>query len=771
MRKCLLKSSEYREFIGRIFLRERNDLKQKCHSALRDNWLIIANLIILLLMAIFHAMEAGHYVNFIPINGTFQDYNPIRRFLNGQIPYKDFQDYLGLGHLYLGTIFTKLLGGDYRASLIAFRLIAFLSTGLIFYVISRITLKKSRIALSFTNLLLAVLLIQPTFFTSLAGDKNVQSALDYAMTTGNSARMLRGAILPMSVYLILRLGIIADDFIKSKNFQIKNEYIYSILAGCLAGFCFPWSNDYGISSWLCVLLMTFYISFARNRRICKAAVHFIIALGTSLVFCFIIVEIATLGHFTNWCSATFGTGGYQTWYYISSKSYYITEVDFSYIELIQAFLGVFYLGKVWIDHGSRNGILRYSLLAYMNLTSFCAVNEYKLLSGAYSREVALVILFGTIAAEVALFVGKASSKEKVIPVLSTASFVVAIAWIFSAFQTEFNFWALSEREGVYVEKMGGYMTSLGEDILATADFLGEKKTFATYASGQEVVSGCFQPSGTDYLIHVLGDKQRDNYLESFENDDFDYAVTINETYSGWEFWLQRSNWFFYQSLFNNWHPIYANTYEIYWERNDSDENSVYTGDISVRVEGEKDSRSIKIIVEADESVCGMADVYIDYNSDKDDGKTAWIVINTMVDEVNTGVIICDSASFEHTYLRSSSQEYIPVTVVNGYGEVTLTAKPEKSMVLTVNEVSCSRIFTVQYDYLYIDEVIETEDSYILHVNESNRARIIMSRMSRIRLNDKLVDVSVLGDGYISILKRDIALNEDFLECGNVFYVE
>lgn len=49
----------------------------------------------------------------------------------------------------------------------------------------------------------------------------------------------------------------------------------------------------------------------------------------------------------------------------------------------------------------------------------------------------------------------------------------------------------------------------------TDTFLDGEEFFATYASAQEVVSDTFQPSGTDYIIHVLGDEQRYDYIEAF----------------------------------------------------------------------------------------------------------------------------------------------------------------------------------------------------------------------------------------------------------------
>jgi len=58
-------------------------------------------------------------LDFYPLNGDFQNFNPIRRWLAGEAPGRDFNAYLGLGPTGLMTLATALLGGDYRASLAA----------------------------------------------------------------------------------------------------------------------------------------------------------------------------------------------------------------------------------------------------------------------------------------------------------------------------------------------------------------------------------------------------------------------------------------------------------------------------------------------------------------------------------------------------------------------------------------------------------------------------------------------------------------------------
>ena len=115
---------------------------QKLILFLRNHWIIIVEVILMLCVCILHALKAGHYADFYPINGTFQNFNPVRRLLNGQIPYRDFADYLGMGHLYVGSLATVLFGGDYQRSLIAFSFLTFFGLAITSVVVGNAVFKK-----------------------------------------------------------------------------------------------------------------------------------------------------------------------------------------------------------------------------------------------------------------------------------------------------------------------------------------------------------------------------------------------------------------------------------------------------------------------------------------------------------------------------------------------------------------------------------------------------------------------------------------------------
>ena len=73
---------------------------------------------ILILVFIGVAAGAGRIwlSDFTAVNGDFQTYNVLRRFLDGQVPYRDFTNYLGMGVLWLNTPFL-LLHNTFTASL------------------------------------------------------------------------------------------------------------------------------------------------------------------------------------------------------------------------------------------------------------------------------------------------------------------------------------------------------------------------------------------------------------------------------------------------------------------------------------------------------------------------------------------------------------------------------------------------------------------------------------------------------------------------------
>ncbi len=660
----------------------------------RGQLFLFIEIVLMFAICVVHAYEAGQYADFFPINGTFQNFNPVRRLLHGQVPYRDFVDYLGMGHLYAGALMTVIFGGDYRASLVAFSFLALFSLAALSIMIGKAIFRDWKTVVGITDFVLILLLTQPRFFVNALGmTEDIINALNASLNTGNSARMMRGMIMPIctGIFAVFSSGYKC----RSRSGHLKVGRL-AVLAGvgCMAAFAFIWSNDYGISCWVCISIMVFWISFSRKRNILCAVTNMLIEMIFSTVGIFLLVEAVTLGHLGEWMDFTIGTGAYQSWYYQSPKSWYVLNVDFSWIMLVQAGMVIVYLLLLFAKRGTLQSIGRYGIPGFANMACFCAANEYRLLSGDFRREVALSVLFFSVLYEaISLIVGsfKSFKSKKLRDGFLLASLVVSVSWLVSSAQNMVL--SYMNRTGTYVASMGGNMRDHAGDLESTHAFLDGAGFWSTYASAQEVVEGTFQPSGTDYIIHVLGDGQREKYLDAFLTGDFKYVATIRKEFSGYEYWCERANWFFYRELYRNWHPVFENTYAQYWKRNDEEGENTLFGDHEVNMT-RIDRSTVKISIQTDESVNGVADVYIDYSVDKKNGRKAKLLIQRSLKVENSGAITAAEPSFESNWLREESGEYVPMPIVNGYGELTLSAYPLESTTLNLKDASCESIYTI-----------------------------------------------------------------------------
>lgn len=66
-------------------------------------------------------------------------------------------------------------------------------------------------------------------------------------------------------------------------------------------------------------------------------------------------------------------------------------------------------------------------------------------------------------------------------------------------------------------------------------------------------------------------KTSDKYLEAFNERKFDYVATIREQYTDYEYWIKDANWFFNHGLYRDYHPVFNNSYELFWKRNGDNE--------------------------------------------------------------------------------------------------------------------------------------------------------------------------------------------------------
>lgn len=691
--------------------------KMSQNEKIKNNVLFLLLGITLIGVMLVYSLNAGHYVDFYPTNGTFQNFNPVRRFLSGQVPYRDFTDYLGLGHLYLGSFVTWILGSSFKASLIAFTFLTVLSFALIAFAIAYCFFSDKLLAISIAIMIVLLDFIRPVFgFDSKVFNGSIISAFNASLGPGNSARFIRSMILPLSILLFL----IFLKWAKKRSVIIKkisNRYVYAAAIGTIGGLSFLWSNDYGISCFVCLIVMTAWVALAKYKKIGIAMICASIEVLSSIISIGVFATIFSFGNFKGWSSFIAGSGGYQMWYYNAPDNIcYIFDLELGIFPLIQAALCIVYLILIFKNSHDNRSLFKYSILAYLNMTCFCAVNEYRLISSGELYEYANVVLILIILFELLYLMKEAIAKYR--SLIGWASLVLGFIFIISVGRDEFMFKYMSEKEGAYIEALDGYNREFSEDLLKTYNFLQGKEVFATYSTAQDVMNDNFQPSGTDYIIHVLGDESRENYLEAFNNRNFEYVSTINKEYNVWEVWVERANWFFYRELYKNWHPVYINTYEVYWEMNDYEDNYIsFEGNVDVSASDNK----VTLQIECDESVNGIADVYIDYEVEKGNSKFAKLAFKTLLNVKEISDYDSEMEFYHANNLRAKGAEYIPVKITNGIGCVELTSVPEKCTNITLNDVKVGNIYPVLQQYIKVKAVsLDDEGNYYLNARNSGQ---------------------------------------------------
>ena len=349
-------------------------------------------------------------------------------------------------------------------------------------------------------------------------------------------------------------------------------------------------------------------------------------------------------------------------------------------------------------------------MLFVNLASFIQIQLYYLISGGYAFEVGTLVMIFTASFEIAdIVLNKFNKNELVKIILSVFSISFIIIFTYNNIDKVHNYFDRKNKD-TYIASLDGCSEDKYEELMKAKEFISGNSIFSTYATALETMEDKFQPTGEDYIIHVLGDKKRDNYLEVFRKEEHKYVVTLKPTSTFWEMWVERANWFFYRELYKHYHPVMENKHWVFWEKNEK----VIDNDIKKELVIEDiNEYTKKIIINTSSDVSGICEVYIDYQCEKKKNIRALFMFNKMLSVVNTGKHIYQIydlkdpdpsvreemyPGYETNYLRPESKEYIPIRVTSGYGEITITSLPEEDTILKINEIRPGEFYTVTKDY-------------------------------------------------------------------------
>ena len=673
-------------------------------------------------LAAVRGLADNFTIDYDIMNGDFQNYNPVRHLLAGQAPYADFTVYLGAGELYGVAAVLLVIGNSFANSMFAAEFLTWFCFELLVLAACRALFVTGRGARAAAAAVSAVcfLAVQGAAFP---GASWLSGLLGYAASSGNSARMIRSGALSAAV---LAIGALLAFWLRHPA-QTGAGGLRRLLppgpalaVPFAAGALFVWSNDMGAAMYISVALAYGLFLIRRYRTDIKTialrVAQYVLVSGVGLG---VSVTLVSWGHPFAWLRQTRGASAYQAWYYGSepeSKLYYLSQLELDWSFWVMLALAV--LAAVWLFAAKRDedavragGLFALTLgMALWNLL-YCLLSSARNGPDGGAKALLAVLVPAALLAGIGRLANHWQALAQRLPrllpgalagVLGAAVFAWGLAGQLQARQA-------GRGEGyTNVPALGGWLGDQAARLETEQTVLAGRRVWSTYASALEAMTGQLQPSGTDYIIHVLGDRQRVDYLQQFQAAaDFDLAQTPSYKVSSFERWSRNANWWFYRELYRYWQPV-GTTYacggmHIFWQKNgvDNDQNEPCT----VTLEQLAPNAVTLTVTTADPSYKGVADVTLDYDfAVAGDFLLRGGVGSFLHVSADTEKRLCEAAGREGTYcdwfLPTDRGTYdIPVTIENGTGSVTLTALPGDAATLAVNSAVVNGTF-FDWEYFY-----------------------------------------------------------------------
>ena len=673
-------------------------------------------------LAAVRGLADNFTIDYDIMNGDFQNYNPVRHLLAGQAPYADFTVYLGAGELYGVAAVLLVIGNSFANSMFAAEFLTWFCFELLVLAACRALFVTGRGARAAAAAVSAVcfLAVQGAAFP---GASWLSGLLGYAASSGNSARMIRSGALSAAV---LAIGALLAFWLRHPA-QTGAGGLRRLLppgpalaVPFAAGALFVWSNDMGAAMYISVALAYGLFLLRRYRTDIKTialrVAQYVLVSGVGLG---VSVTLVSWGHPFAWLRQTRGASAYQAWYYGSepeSKLYYLSQLELDWSFWVMLALAV--LAAVWLFAAKRDedavragGLFALTLgMALWNLL-YCLLSSARNGPDGGAKALLAVLVPAALLAGIGWLANHWQALAQRLPrllpgalagVLGAAVFAWGLAGQLQARQA-------GRGEGyTNVPALGGWLGDQAARLETEQTVLAGRRVWSTYASALEAMTGQLQPSGTDYIIHVLGDRQRVDYLQQFQAAaDFDLAQTPSYKVSSFERWSRNANWWFYRELYRYWQPV-GTTYacggmHIFWQKNgvDNDQNEPCT----VTLEQLAPNAVTLTVTTADPAYKGVADVTLDYDfAVAGDFLLRGGVGSFLHVSADTEKRLCEAAGREGTYcdwfLPTDRGTYdIPVTIENGTGSVTLTALPGDAATLAVNSAVVNGTF-FDWEYFY-----------------------------------------------------------------------
>ncbi|MEG1801670.1 MAG: hypothetical protein RR273_06795, partial [Oscillospiraceae bacterium] len=368
-------------------------------------------------------------------------------------------------------------------------------------------------------------------------------------TPSNSMRGVR-SFLPFLMVALLYLFKIAYEKYTGKQLhytQMLNRPIALGIFGAIQGLFVLWSNDFGIACVAAVLVMLVFMQlfFYKDRwtTFLKNIVLYLLCTAAGVLVC---ATIVTKGAPVEWFRAAQQTAQYQFFYFNGAFQPLVQYIFTNGI--LWLYTGIFILllcTKLLklVQHRVQDGDLA---LVFLSLSIVAGTFAYICSGSGYNFREALEV-YGVL-----LVVGYGI--KLALHLLKSYKGAVTLAAVAGVFLLQGYFCLVAvqaaklQPTGTYIEQLGG--TSTYTKALEQAkELVGTEKVFSVYATGLEVVTNQFQPTGYDYIIHCLGQEPRQKYIEEFKKADSEFVQTPSMDIG---VWVANQNWYFYREFLDSY---------------------------------------------------------------------------------------------------------------------------------------------------------------------------------------------------------------------------
>lgn len=537
----------------------------------RVTWLewLEAILIILLLMVAgditrrFVMLEATD-ITFYPLNGSFQTYNPLRRILAGELPGRDFQTYLGLGTTYTMYGMFRLFGSDLAASEAATHLLHAFAFAFSGYLLARLA--------GFKPLASSLAML-----TALVVGRYSIGFTWFLFYPGNSMLGWRAVLIYFTAVALLHAA------------RLPKPWQRAGVLGVIAGLQHLWSNDYGTASLLALTLggVLWFLPLQSFWQLVRRYALYVFTAATTFT---IVANLLTGRHAWAWLVYNWRDVRVdQFWYFGESNVYALSDIFVSTgWALLFAALALLAIALIVIGWKRRD--VRAYVLAYLLGTGLIAW-AVSTVGGSVSVRYASPTLWASLGAVayVLRLVGSKVARAKPLQhltakigplwryavILIAATLPIAYAALLNNSSSNIRLIEASTdmSRHMFVPELGGYIvkpyseaTVLGRAIAQELpDIPAQQRVFSTYTTALDVAAGANNAAGHDYIIHALG-QERSKYLEVLQDSQPAYITTLRESFTWWETWNRRINWWFYRAFLPQYEPVALSMYNVVWAR-------------------------------------------------------------------------------------------------------------------------------------------------------------------------------------------------------------